>query len=169
MPEAKRLASGVLLSIPELKALPHSELLQFFYGCKTLYGNIRGAIRKPGKNALIDIIKVIASENLHHARHYFLYPHNLSKAVHKLKYPFKNCFYALQYWVLLKNKRYIARKNDLIKFLKDKDDRRVVVVVQDWWKLEKDRTRRPQYYITLLERWSRKMLLEMQRLKPKGA
>lgn len=164
MPDAGRRASGILLSSQELQALPRAELLQFFYGCKTLYGSIQGVVKKPAKNVLIDIIKNIASENLHHARHYLLYPHNLSKVVHNLKYPFKNCFYALQYWVLFKTGKYIAKKDELVKYLKDDDDKKVLIVARDWYKNEKDRKQRPHYYIKLLERWSKKILLKTEKI-----
>ncbi len=162
MPDAGTYASGVLLSISELKALPRYDLMQFFYGCKILYGTVTGIIKRPSRKDMLDWIRVIAAENLHSARHYFLYPHNLRKVVHNLKYPFKNCFYALQTWILVENNKYIARKNDILKFLKDPDDKKVVIVAMDWKELENDRTKRPLYYIKLLERWSRRMLLRLE-------
>ncbi len=137
-------------------------IVQLFYGCKILYGALDGIIEKPTSIDLIDSIKAFASANLHHARHYLLYPHGLSKVVHNLKYPFKNCFYALQYWILLNENRYIARKTDLLEVLKDVEDREAVLVARDWLELEEDRTKRPLYYINLLEKWSRSMLLKIQ-------
>lgn len=101
MSEAKNLASGALFSLSELKAWPSYDLLQLFYGCKTLYGTLEGLIKKPTKSDLIESIKVFASTNLHHARHYLLFPHELNKVVHNLRYPFKNCFYVLQYFTVL--------------------------------------------------------------------
>lgn len=166
MPDAN-LASGALFSIFELQAWPPYDLLQLFYGCKTLYGTFEGLIKKPTTADIIECIKVFASTNLHHARHYLLFPHEFSKVVHNLKYPFKNCFYALQYWILLTENKYIPRKNDLIKFLKEKDDKKAVIVARDWKELEDDRTRRPLYYIKLLERWSRKMLMKLRAYESK--
>jgi len=161
MPDAKNVASGALLAIPELQVWPRFDLVQLYYGCKVLHGTLDGIIEKTKNIDLIDCIRVIASANSHHARHYLLYPHNLSKAVHNLKYPFKSCFYALQAWILLKENKYVARKNGILKILKDADDKEVVLVARDWKELEEDRTKRPLYYINLLELWSRNMLLRL--------
>ncbi len=155
-------ASGLLLSVPELHVWLRSDLIQFFYGCKVIYGTLEGIIEKITPVDLVDSIKVIASMNSQHARHYLLYPHDLSKAVHNLKYPFKNCFYALQAWILVKENKYEPRKNDILKSLKEADDKEVVLVARDWKELEEDRTKRPLHYINLLERWSRNMLLRVQ-------
>lgn len=161
MPDAKTLASNALVSVSELQVWPRFDLMQLFYGCKVLHGTLDGIIEKITTDDLIDSIKVTASANSHHARHYLLHPHELSMAVHNLKYPFKNCFYALQAWVLVKENKFAARKNDLLEILKDADDKEVVLVARDWKELEEDRTKRPLHYINLLERWSRNMMLRL--------
>lgn len=158
MPEADRVASGFLVSIAELKAWPRSGLLQFFYGCRVLHGSVDGIITKPTDTDLIEDIRIKASSNLFDARHYLLYPHDRAKSVNKLGYRFKNCFYALQSWMLLREAKFLGRKDDILDRLSDDDDREVVRVARDWAELEKDREARPLYYIELLERWSRKML-----------
>jgi hypothetical protein len=158
MPDARGLTSGFLASLSELQVWPRSELVQCFYGCKVLYGTLDGLVEKPTDTDFIEDIRSKASANLHHARHYLLYPHELSEVVHKLYYPFKNCFYALQSWMVIRDGKFIARKDDLLKSLSDADDREVIRVTRDWWALEQDRGERPLYYIQLLERWSRNML-----------
>ncbi len=161
MPDAGRVASGIFLSVPELKALRGFELIQFFYGCRVLHGTVEGIIERPGRADLEEHIQVIASANLFHARHYMLYPHDHSKAVHKLYYPFKECFYALQSWVLLHEGRFVPTKDGIIEQLTDEDDREVIRIARDWHELQQDREQRPLYYIELLERWSRNMLLSL--------
>jgi len=161
MPDASRVASGIFLSVPELKALRGFEPLQFFFGCRVLHGTAEGIIEKPGRADLQEHVQVIASANLFHARHYMLYPHDHGKAVHKLYYPFKECFYALQSWVLLHENRFVPTKKELIEHLAGADDRDVVRVARDWHELQQDREQRPLHYIELLERWSRNMLLRL--------
>jgi len=158
MPDANRLASGFLVSIPELQAWPRSEVLQFFYGCKVLHGSVDGIVSKPRDADLVEDIRRKAAENLFDARHYLLYPHERSESVHKLGYRFKKCFFALQSLVLLREGKFAGRKHDLLRSLSDPDDREVIRVARDWAELEQDRSARPLYYIELLERWSRKML-----------
>jgi len=162
MPEAERVGSGVFISVPELQAWPRWELLQFHYGCKPLHGSIKSIVPKPNSEDLIMDIRVKTSYNLFAARHYLLYPHNLSKVVHRLNYPFKHSFYALQSWVLLRDGKFIARKDELLDILADNDDREVVRVARDWRGSEKDREARPSYYIRLLERQSENMLSRIQ-------
>lgn len=60
--------------------------------------------------------------------------------------------------MVIRDGKFIARKDDLLKSLSDADDREVIRVARDWWTLEQERGERPLYYIQLLERWSRKML-----------
>ena len=110
MPDARGLASGFLASLSELQVWPCSELVQCFYGCKVLYGMLDGFVEKPTDTDFIEDIRSKASANLHHARHYLLYPHELSEVVHKLYYPFKNCFYALQSWMVICDGKFVARK-----------------------------------------------------------
>lgn len=161
MPDARRVASGIFLSVPELKALRGFEPVHFFYGCRVLHGTVEGIVERPGRADLEEHVQVIASANMFHARHYLLYPHDHSKAVHKLYYPFKECFYALQSWVLLHEGRFVPTKTGLAEHLPGADDRDVVRIARDWHELQQDREQRPLHYIELLERWSRNMLLRL--------
>jgi uncharacterized protein len=161
MPDARALASGIFLSVAELKAMRRFELMQFFYGCRTLYGTIDGIIEVPGPADLKEQIQIISAANLFHARHYLLYPHDWSKVVHKLYYPFKECFYALQSWVLLNEGRFVPTKDELAGHLSAADDKGVITIARNWHELEVDREQRPLYYIELLERWSRSMLARL--------
>ncbi len=162
MPNAKSLASGFLLSVAEHRVWPRFDGVQFFYECRALYRRPEDIVKKPTPADLLEDIRVKASSNLLVARHYLLYPHGLMKIVHKLHYPFKCCFFGLQSWVLLREGRFIARKEDLLNVLSDPDDQEVTIVGRDWRKSHQDREKRPSYYIELLERWSRKMLLRVQ-------
>jgi len=162
MPDARRVASGIFVSVPELQALRGFEPIQFFYGCNVLHGTLEGIIERPGRVDIREHIQVTASANMFHARHYLLYPHDWSKAVHKLYYPFKQCFYALQSWILLCEGRFVPTKDGIIEQLTDADDREVVRVARDWHELQQDREQQPLCYIELLERWSRNMLLKLR-------
>jgi len=167
MPGAERVASGGFFLVSELQAWPRWKLLQFFYGCRSLHGSINGILPKPNSEDLLTDIRVKASYNLFASRHYLLYPHELSKVVHRLNYPFKYSFYTLQSWVLLRDARYVARKDELLNILSDNDDREAVRVARDWRGSEEDREARPLYYIRLLERQSRNMLLRIQTYESK--
>jgi len=162
MPEAEKLASGVLLSVAELQAGgPRGESLQLFYGCRVLHGSLDGIRTLPSTEEIVEDIRIKASSNLHVARHYLLYLHDRREVVHKLAYPFKCCFFALQGWVLVEESRFIERKEDMLTVLSDPLDRQVVKVVRDWHSSERDRTERPLHHIELLERWSSHMLTRL--------
>jgi hypothetical protein len=158
MPDGGRLASGVYNSVAELRARAPSELTQYFYGCQVLHGNIEGVVTRPSAEDLLADVRFKALTNLMHARHYLLYPHDLTLKVHSLRYPFKECFYALQEWVLAREGTWYDRKDDLLAVLTDEDDRAVVQAARDWRESEAERTARALEYVELLERWSRKML-----------
>jgi hypothetical protein len=126
-----------------------------------LHGSVDGIVRPPTAHELIEDIRRKAFDNLLAARHYLIYPHDRSRAVHKLMYPFKFCFFALQAWLLVQEGEFIGRKGDLLKRLSDPLDREMVEVVRDWHKSEQDRTERPLHYIELLGRWSSHMLAQL--------
>ncbi len=169
MPGGGRNASGVLNSIPEMRSLPPAGLLECFHGCRVLHGGLDGIAECPGAADLIEDVRRKASDNLSAARHYLLYPHELAQKVHVLHYPFKYCVYALQAWKLAQTGRFLARKEDLLAELADDDDRSVIAVVRDWRETREDREARPCWYVELLERWSRRMLLRLGEASSLGA
>lgn len=63
--------------------------------------------------------------------------------------------------MLLRDGKFINRKDDIIDLLSDDVDEEVVKVARDWHKLEDDRTQRPAYYVELLERWARGMVRKL--------
>lgn len=158
MPDANALGSGLFLSVDELKQTPRCNLIQFFYGRDVLHGSLDGIIEPPVKDDLLLDVRFKANENLHHARHYLLFPHDLPRVVHRLMYPFKNCFYALQSWFLFTTGNFILRKNDMLPMLDNDVDKEAVRIARDWHRDVDDRTARPEHYITTLERWSRGMI-----------
>jgi uncharacterized protein len=150
--------STFLGSIGELKAWPPHDRYQLWYGCKILHGSLDNLIDRPTKADFLEDIRLKASAQLHLSRHYLLHPHDLTVVIHKLYYPFKECVYALQSWMLLVTGTYYPRKADLSEVLTAADDREVLRVARDWHQLAPERTERPKYFIELLERWSRTML-----------
>lgn len=162
MPDAQKLGSGIFLSVAELRQIPRFELVQFFYGRKVLHGSIEGIVEPPEAADFISDIKIKASDNLHAARHYLLFPHEFPKVVGKLKYHFKNCFYALQSWVLLTQGKFINTKAEILDILSDPVDIEVIRVAKDWFKITDDLTTRASYYIEFLERWSRGMVRKLE-------
>jgi predicted nucleotidyltransferase len=158
MPDGGKLASGLFNAIAELQARSPSEMMQYFYGCEVLHGSVEGIVPEPGVHDLLADVRFKALTNLMHARHYLLYPHDLAQKVHSLRYQFKESFYALQEWVLAREGTWYDRKDDLLRVLTDEDDRGVVIAARDWAHSEDDRRARAEYYVELLERWSRRML-----------
>lgn len=167
MQDAQSLASGLLLSLPELRCTPRFYTVQYFHGRKELYGSIDGIIEPPRAQDLIGDIELKVSDNLLAARHYLLFPHDPAKVVLKLKYHFKNCFYALESFILLTQKKFIPTKNEILAFLDDPEDKEVIRVARDWYKLTDDLIERPAYYIELLERWGRGMITKLERYSAK--
>ena len=158
MPNAARWASGLLNSAAELQASPRAELVQYFYGRKVLHGSLDGIVECPTARDLLEDVRWKASANLLIARHYLLFPHELRDRAHRLHYPFKECFYALQAWMLARCGEFYARKDDLLAVLTEADDRAVVEAARDWRESGADREARPRHSFELLERWCRSML-----------
>ncbi|MBN2380625.1 nucleotidyltransferase domain-containing protein [candidate division WOR-3 bacterium] len=165
MPESEKLSSGIIMSVAELRQIPRFELNQFFHGRKVLHGSIDSIVKPPEAEDYIQDIRLKGSDNLHAARHYLLFPHDLPKVVHKLKYHFKNCFYALQSWLLMTQGEFVNTKTEMVEVLDDPIDKEVVIVARDWYKLTDDLTFRARHYIELLERWGRGMIRKLESYK----
>ncbi|MCJ7821593.1 MAG: nucleotidyltransferase domain-containing protein [Armatimonadetes bacterium] len=158
MPNSGRWASGLLNSVAELRASPRAGQVQYFHGRKVLHGSLDGIVEGPSAEHLLEDVRGKASANLLIARHYLLFPHELRDRAHRLHYPFKECFYALQSWMLAQCGEFYARKDDLLGALTEADDRAVVEAARDWRERGADRDARPRDSFELLERWCRSML-----------
>jgi predicted nucleotidyltransferase len=150
--------STFLGSVAEVKAWPRHDLVHFWFDRKILHGRLEGLVEKPEEKDFIEDIRVKAAMNLHSARHYLLHPHDLAAVIKRPPYPFKECCYALQSWLLLKTGKFIPTKNELLDALSDPLDKEIVRVTRDWHDITEDRLRRPQYYFQLLEQWCRSTL-----------
>jgi len=164
MPEADRLASGILTSPEELRAWPRHELVQWMDGTETIYGSTEGLAARPAPENLLEDVRIKVSDIVHAARHYLLFPHDPRVVVHRLHYRFKECFFGMQSWMLLTEGKYYGTKDDLLKVLTDPDDREVIRIARDWHNLHDDREARPEHYIRTLERWGRKMMERIRNL-----
>ena len=151
--------SGLLLSAAEMGAWPGAMLLQFFYGCQVLHGGLDGIAQPPSRRELLDQARRCAAYNLLSARHYLLYPHDLSAKVGRTYYPFKECVFALQGFLLAETGTFYARKDDLLKAVTDPEDQTVVKIVRDWSESATDREQRPEWYFRQLERWCSRMVV----------
>jgi hypothetical protein len=128
------------------------------YGTTTLRGTINGIIEAPSDTDLIAEIRLRTGSALHAARHYLLFPHDICVKVHQLRNEYKYAPVTLRWWVLPTTSLYHAKTNDLVSALADPYDREVAQVSTHWEELAQDRSTRPQYYIELLEQWSRSLL-----------
>jgi len=153
-------------SASELRQWPRHEQSQCWFGRRVLHGRLEDLVDPPTPRDYLEDVRLKAAANLHIARHYLLHPHDLAAVIRRPPYPFKECCYALQSWMLLTEGKYCATKADLLAALPDPQDRELVQVVMNWHSLQTDREARPQYYLELLERWCRAMLQRVSLQKP---
>ena len=158
MPLAERLASTFMGSVEELKVWPRHEQVECWYGCRALHGNLGDLVDPPGERDLVEDVRIKAAGNLHIARHYLLHPHDMTGRMRNLRYPFKECCYALQSWLMLTTGRRCDRKADLLRALTDADDLAVTAAAMSWRRVADDSPATARDHAALLERWSRKML-----------
>ena len=154
----QHVVSSFFGSVAELKAWPRHEQIECWHGARVLHGDLASLVEPPTDDDFIEDVRIKAAMNLHVARHYLLHPHDLKAVIFRLHYPFKECFYAMQSWLLLTTGTYYARKIDMLANVSDPDDEQVIRVSKDWHELANDREQRPLHYIQLLERWARNML-----------
>ena len=154
----EHMVSTFMGSAVELRAWPRHQQVECWYGCRTLHGNLADLVDPPTDADCIEDVSYKAAEALHMARHYLLHPHDMTGRARQLKYPFKECVYALQSWLLLTTGVRYDRKDELLAELDDPDDIAVVEAVRDWRHVADDSPETAVAYCRLLERWSRGML-----------
>ncbi len=114
----KEMACGFISGKKELQNWSKSDLFQFFYDTKSLFGHLENIIQPPTTEEIKKSIK-ISSENLYHASvHSFVHSNN---HVENLKNLYKMTFFILQSKYFVENNIYIKTKNELVECLKGLD------------------------------------------------
>lgn len=107
----KELACGFISGRKELQNWSKSDLFQFFYDTKPLYGNLEEIIQPPSIEDIKKSIKT-SSETLYHAAvHSFVHSVNYAEDLENL---YKMTFFILQAKYFVETSIYINTKNELI-------------------------------------------------------
>ena len=113
MPDKDK-SCGFILGKDELQNWSKSDLFQFFYDTKSLYGNLKDIIQPPSIDEIKQSIK-ISSENLYHASiHSFVHSNNYVEDLQNL---YKSTFFILQAKYFIETKKYIPTKIQLLELL----------------------------------------------------
>ena len=113
MPDKDK-SCGFISGKDELQNWSKSDLFQFFYDTKSLYGNLKDIIQPPSIDEIKQSIK-ISSENLYHASiHSFVHSNNYVEDLQNL---YKSTFFILQAKYFIETKKYIPTKIQLLELL----------------------------------------------------
>ena len=152
-------ACGLFWSLEELQYHePRCEVVHLYYGTKTLHGTMDSITDAPTDADLVAEIRFRMGNALHAARHYLVFPHDISVKVDHLYSEYKYALISLRWWILLTTSVYRARTSDLVTALSNPYDKEVAQVSLHWKELAQDRSLRPLFYIELLEQWARSLL-----------
>ena len=114
----KEKACGFISGKNEIQKWSKSDLFQFFYDTKSLFGHLENIIQPPTKNAIKQFVKS-SFENLYHVSvHSFIHSKNYIKDLQKL---YKMTFFILQAKYFIETNKYIPTKNQLFELLDDID------------------------------------------------
>ena len=114
----KELACGFISGRKELQNWSKSDLFQFFYDTKRLYGNLEEIIQPPSIEDIKKSIKT-SSETLYHAAvHSFVHSANYAEDLENL---YKMTFFILQAKYFVETSVYIKTKNELLECLQGTD------------------------------------------------
>ena len=152
-------ACGYLGGLEEIRIWPRYDLVAFHYGCRILHGNVNDVI---GPISALDIrnnAMVILSNINHTSRHALIYDKDFLKSANAMKDLYKATFFVIQCWYFLKYGNYVSRRKDLLKRHITAEDRLVLKRYENWDTDEQERTDNPLDTISLLERWSSRMLI----------
>ena len=113
MPDKDK-SCGFISGSDELQNWSKSDLFQFFYDTKSLYGNLEDIIQPPSIGEIKQSIK-ISSESLYHASiHSFVHSNNYVEDLQNL---YKSTFFILQAKYFKETEKYIPTKIQLLELL----------------------------------------------------
>ena len=111
---SKEKACGFISGKDELQNWSKTDMFQFYYDTKSLYGNLGDIIQPPTIDEIKQSIK-ISSENLYHsAVHSFVHSNNY---LEDLKNLYKMTFFILQAKYFVETNQYILTKKQLVEYL----------------------------------------------------
>ena len=111
---SKEKACGFISGKDELQNWSKTDMFQFYYDTKSLYGNLGDIIQPPTIDEIKQSIK-ISSENLYHsAVHSFVHSNNY---LEDLKNLYKMTFFILQAKYFVETNQYIPTKKQLAEYL----------------------------------------------------
>ncbi len=107
-------ACGFISGKNEIQKWSKSDMFQFFYDTKSIYGKLEDIIQPPSVEDIKTFIKT-SSENLYHSTvHSFLYSNNYIQALQNL---YKMTFFILQAKYFVETNNYIPTKKQLLEYL----------------------------------------------------
>ena len=110
----KEKACGFISGKKEIENWSKSDLFQFFYETRNLYGELKNIITPPNKSDIKLAVK-IGAQNLYHASvHSFIHSSNYPSDLVNL---YKNATFIIQTKYFLKNNKYIPQRIELKKHL----------------------------------------------------
>lgn len=121
MPHREK-ACGFISGKKEIQNWTKSDLFQFLYDTKPLYGNLKDIITEPAKEDIKLAVKTGAQNIYHAACHCFVFDKTPYESLPAL---FKMTFFILQAEYFLKTGKYVSTKRELLKKLYD-DDREIL-------------------------------------------
>ena len=114
----KEKACGFISGEKEIKNWSKSDLFQFVYDTKPLYGNLKDFCSIPKKTDIEKSVKTSAETLYHNACNSFVFDTDITKNLPSL---YKMTFFILQAKYFLETETYISTKAELLKHLCDKD------------------------------------------------
>jgi len=111
-------ACGFVSGKSEITNWSKSDMFQFIYDTKSLYGNINEIITPMDETDIKNAVKTSAETLYHSACHSFLYDNDLKQSLCIL---YKMTFFILQADYFLQNNKYLPTKKDLFEQLKGED------------------------------------------------
>lgn len=117
MPDSEK-ACGFISGKNEIMNWSKSDMFQFIYDTKSLYGDLKKLTGEISPND-IKLSAQTGVQNIYHALcHGFVFEHNHKQILTSL---FKMAFFVLQAEYFLKNKEYISTQKDLFEKLQNED------------------------------------------------
>lgn len=146
----KEKACGFISGKKEIQNWSKSDLFQFYYDTKPLYGKLSEIIAPPSQKDIERAVKSEFETIYHSASHSYLHSQNPKSDLISL---YKMAFFLLQAKYFINKQKYIPTKNELVKLL-DKADKSILEICINNTEINTKRTDELDLLYSQIIKWS---------------
>ena len=152
------LACGFICGREEMKNWPRHEIIPLKLSTLPLFGELEPLLPPAGEEELKEFVRISTANTWHEVSHRYIYD---DEDAHDLRTCYKGSFFILQALYLLRTGKFVPTRRELFEQLTDQTERELICRTLEWDILADERTKYPDDWFSLMERFCKNTLKEV--------